>query len=109
MNVDELTIGQAKVISSLIGGADKQTPHPLDGTKVVAVVPYGFVFFGFLHTTPTGYVLTDASNVRRWDKKDGGLPEFAAKGPTSKDTIDEVGDVYLEEVLFFYPAGFNNE
>lgn len=79
--------------------------HPYHGRRVLAVMPHGFIHFGLLHHESGGFRLTDASNLRYWTKRDGGLPEFASKGPKSNDRIDKIGEVALESPLFFYPLG----
>ena len=79
--------------------------HPLAGRRVVAVLPHGFIHVGVLHDLNGRYMLTDASNLRYWQKRDRGLTEFAEKGPISGDRIDSAGDIYIETVLFFYITG----
>ena len=79
--------------------------HPLNGQGVLAVMPHGFIHFGLLHDE-FGYLrLTEASNLRYWSKRDGGLPEFAKNGPKSDDKIDKIGEAVLESPLFFFPLG----
>lgn len=107
MNIDDLTIAQAKTLASMFNPVPQNNHkgHPLLGRKVVAVLPHGFIHFGELYATQTGYKLTDASNLRYWSKRDGGLPEFAKKGPIADDRVDKIGVVYFDSALFFYPCG----
>jgi len=95
--INELTIGEAREMA--------KERHPLDGNRVLAVLPNGFIHFGTLHDMGDRYSLTDASNLRYWNKRDGGLPGFAKNGPIEGDRIDKIGTVYIETVLFFYPLG----
>ena len=97
----ELTINDIK---QLLAG-DTATPHPLNGKRVVAVLPHGFIHFGILHDNGGHYTLTEASNLRYWKTRSGGLPEFAAKGPITDDRIDEIGTVHFDTALFFYQTG----
>ncbi|MCF1458333.1 MAG: hypothetical protein LPH21_12485 [Shewanella sp.] len=96
----------AKVLVEAFGTTQfSRERHPLHGETVVAVLPHGFIHFGRLKDIGGRYMLEDASNLRHWKMRGAGLPEFALKGPIEGDLIDKIGDVYMESVLFFYPAG----
>ncbi len=84
---------------------DNPSRHPYHNRRVLAVMPHGFIHFGLLHDEGGRLRLTDASNLRYWSKRDGGLPEFAKAGPNPDDKIDEIGEVILELPMFFYPLG----
>ena len=104
-NINDMTIGEFKEIATLLNNSAQPSDHPLEGKRVVAVLPHGFIHFGKLESVSGRLTLTDAHNLRYWAKRDGGLPEFAAKGPSDEDRIDLIGTTYLEHVLFFYPCG----
>ena len=99
----ELTINDIKELINT--ETESKSKHPLNGQRVVAVLPHGFVHFGTLHDNGGHYTLTNASNLRYWKMRGGGLPEFANKGPVSEDKIDNIGTLYFDSVLFFYPTG----
>lgn len=107
MNVDNLTIAQARSIASMFSTpmAAPRLIHPMNGKGVVAVLPNGFIHYGTLHDDPCGRSLSDASNLRSWKQREGGLPQFAKDGPVDGDQIDPIGTFYIETVLFFYPMG----
>lgn len=105
MNLNDLTIGEAKELFSMFGGEPSHLNHPLDGQMVVAVIPNGFIHIGKLQSSGGRYILTDASNLRYWEKRDGGLPELALSGQKAGDRVDIIGTVYIDTVLFFYSAG----
>jgi len=84
---------------------DAMQVHPLDGKGVIAILPSGFIHFGILRDLGGSYELRNASNLRYWKQRAGGLPEFAKTGPLSGDKIDKIGTVYVDSVLFFYPTG----
>ncbi|MCG7931925.1 MAG: hypothetical protein N0E44_17980 [Candidatus Thiodiazotropha lotti] len=106
MDLNDMTIGQAKELASMFGANQScRDRHPLHGKKAVAVLPHGFIHFGTLKDQGGRYMLEDASNLRYWKQRDSGLPEFALKGPVESDKIDKIGNVHLETVLFFYPIG----
>ena len=79
--------------------------HPYYNRRVLAIMPHGFIHFGLLRQQGDYLILKDASNLRYWSKRDGGLPEFAQKGPGSEDKIDKIGEVVLETPMFFYLLG----
>ena len=97
-----------KDLRELISGSTDVTAiaHPLDGKKVIAVLPYGFIFLGKMHDLGGRFRLTEASNIRFWVKRNGGLPELAEKGPINGDRIDPCGDVFFDNALFFYPIEY---
>ena len=106
MSIDNLTIGEAKELAALFGATEKRL-HPFTGENVIVALPHGFVFFGILQPDMT---LCKASNIRYWEKRDGGLPEFAKSGPKSNDKIDKLaGKVDVSKYLFIYQAGDWNE
>ena len=107
MNLDDITLKQARELSGMFGGASCRQKHPLDGKKVVAVLPNGFIHFGILKDTGYRYELSEASNLRYWKQRDNGLPQFAKDGPISDDRIDKIGTVHIETVLFFYECGWS--
>lgn len=104
MDIDNLTVGHVKEITSLIG-SKPQVKHPLDGKKVVAVLPNGFIHFGVLESNGSNYMLASASNLRYWKQRENGLPEFALSGPIEGDRIDKIGTVYFDSAVFFLPCG----
>ena len=115
MNINDMTVGQCREIAELfsvnIGDQQAQQKHAhLAGSKVLAIVPNGFVFIGDLSLTKSGgYILNNASNIRSWKARVGGLPELAKNGYIDGDKIDDVGEVFLEQVLAFYRCGENHE
>lgn len=66
----------------------QEDQHPFIGKRVIAILPYGFVFAGDLSKRGAYFKLSDAVNIRYWAKRDGGLPELASKGFVSEDCID---------------------
>ena len=102
MNINELTLGQIKEIQSLLGNPSAKA-HPFTGERVIAILPHGFIFYGILGPD---MLLAEASNIRYYTKRDGGLPEFAAKGPVSDDRIDKLpGMIDVSKAICFYQTG----
>jgi len=106
MNIDDMKLGELKEIASLFGGQSTQKKHPLLGKKVVAILPHGFIFFGKLDQDGGFFRLTDASNLRYWKTRDGGLPEFAKSGVIDGDKIDKLDDcVCFDAHISIIPCG----
>jgi hypothetical protein len=109
MNLDNLTIGQVKELVGLIGGGntDQVLTHPLVGKRVTAILPHGFIYFGTLYQHGKTLSLSDASNLRYWKQRNGGLPEFIKNGPIDDDRIDKVesGVVCIGDHIAIIPCG----
>ena len=99
----ELSISDLKEL--LAGSSSKPLKHIFHGQRVVVALPHGFIFFGTLHDTEGRLSLINASNIRYWSKRDGGLPEFARLGPKPDDKIDAAGTVAIHSPLFVYQTG----
>jgi len=56
---------------------------------IVLILRNGFVFVGDT-TRRNGVGYLKGSQVRYWKQRDGGLPEFAAKGPKEGDKLDAI-------------------
>ena len=89
-NIDNLTFGQIKEIAKLAGNVSgDKAAHPLIGKKVLVVIQHGFIFFGTLTSTNGYLTLSDASNIRYWQTRTGGLQELIEKGTVKDDKIDK--------------------
>lgn len=108
--IDDLTFGELKQIAAMFNERKVEQPptlHPAIGKNVLAILPSGFIYFGILTQYSSGdYGLENASNLRYWKTRNGGLPEFAEKGPVSDDKIDKVsGTVFFEGYVAILPLG----
>lgn len=69
MNLDELTLGQIKQLTAMVGNGcatAKQAVSP--SGRAVVVVDRGWIFAGDMSTTPDGYLrLDNAVWVFRWE------------------------------------------
>jgi len=106
MNIDNLTFGQAKEIAGMLGGNTQQNVHPFIGQRVLAILPHGFIYFGELNQRCGEIELLNARNLRYWEKRNGGLPEFADSGPCANDRIDRVHtSVIIGGYIALIPCG----
>ena len=92
INIDELTIGEAKQLASIFGTAQLSPSHRDLGTQIV-VADRGFVYVGKTVIEGEYVRMTGARNIRIWGTTKG-LGEIVG-GPTSKTQLDEVGEVLL--------------
>ncbi len=105
MNIEDMTIRQAREIASLFG--DINTPatqqHPCVGKKILVILPGRFIYMGTLEQHGDHYVLNDAKNIRYWKERGNGLGELARNGPVQGDKIDDCPPVWFrasEEIAF---------
>src|SRR5690606_26798276 len=91
MNINDLTIGQAKELAAMFGATGKRerVEHGLQ----IVVADRGFVYIGFVTTDGEWVRIKAAKNIRRWGTTKG-LGELV-HGPTSNTELDEVGDIRM--------------
>lgn len=66
MNIEDLTIKQARELSAIFCGGKPDKPAP--SGRVVLVVDRGWIFAGDISRTPDGYLrLDNAVHVFRWE------------------------------------------
>ena len=100
MNIDQLTIGEAKQLSAMFHiepGIRKAYPpetikHPRFDGPVVAQFIGRFVFVCYLEIKDGYCYLTNVRNVRYWGARDHGLGDLAKRGKIDEDRIDNWPD-----------------
>ena len=104
MNINELTIGQAKEIAALVGGMQGKNAETLTGgmigEKVIIRTYSAGVWFGTLSEKSGGEViLTEARRMWRWCASKGislsGCALYGVKHSESK-IVEPVSQVWLE-------------
>lgn len=92
MNIDNLTIGDARAVASMF---PKTAPAPCCerdcGVRIV-ILQRGWVVIGHVYESEREVRVEKAAVVRRWGTTKG-LGELAANGPFDKTTLDDCGDV----------------
>jgi hypothetical protein len=91
MNIDDLTIGEAKRLAALFGSTAQPEPTADHGLCLV-VADRGHVWVGRVTTDAEWAHVAGARVVRIWGTT-GGLNELAAKGPLSGTKLDAPGNV----------------
>ena len=87
MNLDELTIGQARSLAAMFERPTvKQAPE--FENPVIAQFIGRFVFVCDLRIEGDYCYLTKVRNVRYWESRDDGLGGLAKEGQASGDKID---------------------
>jgi hypothetical protein len=91
MDINSLTIGEAKEIANIVGGTKALCGRVSHGLQIV-VLDKGFVYVGDTETDKDYCYIKNSKNVRRWGTSNG-LGELAAKGPQSESKLDPSGNV----------------
>lgn len=89
MDINSLTIGQAKELATLFG--ENKAPRTIDHGLVIVVLDRGFVYVGYARTDGQWVYIEQAKNIRYWGTTKG-LGELTA-GPTSETKLDAVGKI----------------
>lgn len=92
MNIDNLTIGEARQIAAVVRGLSP-TPEPEENHGLcIVVLDRGFVYVGTLITGANWLTIDNARNIRRWGTTKG-LGQLALEGPQLNTVLDNVGTV----------------
>ncbi len=101
-----MNISLREIIEAITPAAVAPQQHPLIGRKVIVISTNGFVHAGILEQRSNLLCLRDASNIRYWSKRQGGLPELAKNGFCEEDKIDKIdGLVALHSVVAIMENG----
>ncbi len=109
MNIDDLTIGEAREIAGMFGGASAE-PKPSecshDPIPVLVCTDKRGVVFGYTTNAKADPInLTDARMCIYWSKDVGGVFGLAENGPTSSSRISaKVASVTLTGITAVFEA-----
>ena len=114
INVDELTIGQARQLAAIFNLNNSAAPAvaQIDHGLQIAVLDRGFVYIGRVVTDGEWCYIKNAWNIRRWGTTRG-LGELV-DGPTSDTQLDRVGSVrvplrILQHLIAVKGAGWTSK
>lgn len=99
MNVDEITIGQARELSQMFGGSDTKMPSTATkdhGVQIVAL-QRGWIVVGHVFQNGSDFRIENAAIVRRWGTTNG-LGELAEQGPLAETVLDDCPAVMAHEL-----------
>jgi len=87
MQIDNITIGQARELAKMFGGDAPAGTEQDCGVRIV-VLQRGHVAVGHVYTTPDEVRIENAAIIRRWGTTKG-LGEIANAGPLSETILDD--------------------
>ena len=104
MEIDNLTIGQAKVLAAMFGASAPQTQHPMLGRRCLIRTYSAGVHIGdVVRVDGMEVQLTNALRLWRWEG--GGLSLSAvANDGIKKGRLNRTGEVYLTNVIEMIPT-----
>ena len=92
MDLDEITLGQAKELRRIFGGTVEDKPAVVvDHGIQIVILDRGFVYVGRVTTDAEWCYIRDAKNIRVWGTTKG-LGELV-NGPLPRTKLDDTGNV----------------
>ena len=103
MQIDDLTIGQAKALVGYFGSEPRSRPR--DFGHAVVILDRGFVYVGNAVSDGEFLTISKARNIRYWGTSEG-LAELINAGPTVKTKLDAAHDVIapMRAVISIHPS-----
>jgi hypothetical protein len=104
MDIDKLTIGEAKQLAALFGGISNSKPHLMLNRRCLVRTRTAGVHIGDIsHIDGEDCKLENA--LRLWSWKDGGLSlsVIASKGVKSA-RLNRTGEIYLTDAIELIPT-----
>ena len=87
MQIDDLTIGQARELAGMFSGTPPATAEKDCGVRIV-ILQRGHIAVGHVYTAADEVRIENAAIVRRWGTTNG-LGELAKQGPLSETILDD--------------------
>lgn len=91
MNINDLTIGEAKELAAMFGGSVNAKAEPINKGRYIVIGNRGNVVVGDLVLTGDIGVLSNSSVIRRWGT-DNGLGQLALEGKKENTKLDPCGE-----------------
>ena len=103
MNIDDLSIGQAKALIGYFGNEHRSRPR--DFGFAVVILDRGFVYVGNAASDGEFLTISKARNIRYWGTTEG-LAELINAGPTVKTKLDaeQVVVAPMRAVISIHPS-----
>ena len=102
MDINELTIGQAKELAALFGGSPVAQSCPIEqGARYIATLQRGWIVVGSVTKTGDYLSITDAAVIERWGTSEG-LGELAISGPTSDTRLRKTSPLLVHELTIVH-------
>lgn len=101
MNINELTIGQAKELASLFFDKSEK-PCPIEqGERYIVTLQRGWIVVGNVTKEGDYLCVTDASVIERWGTTEG-LGELALTGPTDDTRLRKTAPLLTHELTVIH-------
>lgn len=91
MNINDLTIGQAKELAEMFGKSVQAVKPRTDEGINLVILDRGFIYVGYVQVDDDWVYISQAKNVRYWGTSKG-LGELV-NGPLPSTKLDDVGTV----------------
>lgn len=94
MNIDNLTIGQAKQLATMFGGQQSaSSDKAFNGEHAIVVLQFGWVFVGELYSVDGAIELRNGKNIRKWGTEKGIMQ--LKNGPLAHTVLDPHSDISI--------------
>ena len=104
MNIDDLTLGEIKQITSLVGGQMSPTTHPMKGRRCLVRTYSAGVHIGDV-VEVSGCECRLENSLRLWKWEDGGLSlSVVASEGIKGGRLNKTGEIYLTNAIEFIPT-----
>ena len=109
MNINELTIGQAKELAALFGGAKQESGSPIEsGARYIVTLQRGWIVVGAVTKVGNYLSISNCSVIERWGTTEG-LGELAITGPTSDTRLRKTTDILTHELTVIHLMRVQND
>lgn len=101
MNINELTIGQAKELASLFFDKSEK-PCPIEqGERYIVTMQRGWIVVGNVTKQGDYLSISDAAVIERWGTTEG-LGELALTGPTDDTRLRKTAPLLTHELTVIH-------
>ena len=111
MNIDDMKLGELKVIAALFNGGAQKAPHPMVGRYVIARCYAAGVHAGVVENVDgENVILADSRRLWQWKAKDGIALSGLAQCGLQSGKVDVVNpQIYLTGVCELIPCSAKSE
>lgn len=109
MNINELTIGQAKELAALFGGAKTESSSPIEnGARYIVTLQRGWIVVGNVTKSGDYLSISNAAVIERWGTTEG-LGQLAISGPTDETRLRKTSDLLTHELTVVHLMRVQND
>lgn len=111
MNINELTIGQAREIAALVSGTANtvQQPCPIqNGERYIVTLQRGWIVVGNVTKNGDYLSIDNAAVIERWGTTEG-LGQLALSGPTTETRLRKTAPLLVHELTVVHLMSVVND